>query len=212
MMSPLIPNPKREALRKDLRTWIVGRTITFAATITERFEDSCDQSTQPVYRRLFSIGPPRATAAHLNQMLLGLGALLFFVHALDRFSFRPDSQALSEAIFDPTTTELLDWFGEMISKYAGMGSEPETELVTTAKADMQKLFNLSQSKYAAAPSLLGKSAEDRNSAVWLAACTIAEDVGHPKELVLVYSIKTELMQGLIDMNLVNRLKELEALL
>ena len=49
MTSPLVPNSKREALRKDLQTWIVGQTITFAATVTERFEDSCDQSNQPVY-------------------------------------------------------------------------------------------------------------------------------------------------------------------
>jgi hypothetical protein len=100
----------------------------------------------------------------------------------------------------------------MIGKFAETSSKPEMALMTPAKTDMRKLFNLAQSKYAEAPSLLGQSAEDRNSAVWLAACTIAEDVGHPKELALAYSIKTELIQGLIDMNLTNRLKELEALL
>jgi hypothetical protein len=71
MISPLVPNSKREALRKDLRTWIVGQTINFAATVTERFEDSCDQSSQPVYRRLFSIGPPKAATMGIPVMADG---------------------------------------------------------------------------------------------------------------------------------------------
>src|SRR5216684_5593113 len=111
-------NSEREKLRKEMRTHIVGRTIGFAATVTEWFDVSFEQSDEPSYSRMFSIGPPKSGRTHLNEMLLGLGALCFFVHALDRLSFRPNSEALREAIFDTTAAELAGWFGEMLGKYA----------------------------------------------------------------------------------------------
>jgi hypothetical protein len=187
---------------QELQNAIVGKTIAFAATVAEQFDDVTSQSEEPLYPRLFSVGPPRSPKTHLNQMTLALEALCFFVHAMDRISFRPHSEVLRDAVLDPTAIELSNWFEETLGKLDGKSATPGQTL---------SCIDFRNSQYAQAPSLLGTSANDRNSAAWLAAAAIAEDVGHPRS-VFVYIVHTELLRGLVDLNLADRIKTLEELL
>lgn len=66
-------------------------------------------------------------------------------------------------------------------------------------------------KYAEAPNLVGSSPQDQNSAVWLAATAIARDANYPIS-ILIIAISVKLIDGLVAINLANRIKILEAAL
>jgi len=132
-------------------------------------------------------------------MILSTGALSFFLHAIDRLSYRPNSEALREAIYDPIAVTLSETFAEMLNK---------RKVNTTGDETLDALQGLNIS-YAEAPTLAGTSAQDKSSALWLAARAIAEDAGYPKE-VFVTLLTTKLMDGLIAIDLANRIKALEA--
>jgi hypothetical protein len=88
----------------------------------------------------------------------------------------------------------------------------DAKFAETAEGDTLNHMNLRNSQFSQAASLLGKSAEDRNCAVWLATSTISEDVGHPKQIALALLIQNRLLQGLINLNLAERVKAMEMLL
>jgi hypothetical protein len=185
---------------QELQQAIIGQTTAFAATVADQFDGITSKSEEPLYPRLFSVRPfLHSPNTHLDQMILCLGAFCFFLHALDRSSFRPHSEKLRDAVFDSTAIELLKWFEWMVGK---LGAKPALAGGTLSCIDFRN------SQYGQAPSLLGASAKDRSSADWLAATAIAEDAGHPKS-VLVYIAHTELLQGLADLKLEDRVKALE---
>ena len=72
-------------------------------------------------------------------------------------------------------------------------------------------LNFHNFEYAKAPTLLGKSPDDRNSAVWLAACAIAEQVNYPNSAVPSLILHTELINGLVAMDVANRIRSLHSL-
>jgi len=187
---------------QELQQAITGQTTTFAATVAKEFDGITSKSELAGYPRIFSVGPPHSPNTHLNQMILALGALCFFVHALDRTCFRPDSEQLRDAVLDPTAIALSAWFEEIVVKFAEKPARPGETL---------DFINLRNSQFGQAASLLGTSEKDRNSVVWLAAEVIAEDADHPKS-VLLYIAHTELLQRLADLKLAERVKALEELL
>jgi hypothetical protein len=184
-------NAKFKKLLKQLQTEIATQMVKFPTAVEDRYDGFPD---------LLKSGPP------LNQMILSLGGLSFYLHALNRASFRPHSETLRQAIFDPTAIALPNLAAEM------MFSLDTSIVIATVKEDTLKHVNLRGSQYSEAPSLLGVSADDKNSAVWLAACTIAKDVGHPKDGGLILIIKVELLRGYIELKLPDRVEALEALL
>ena len=194
-------NAKLKRLLKDLQIGIIGQTIGSAADIAEEFDKFA--TGRASYPLLFSNRPPKVATTHINQIVLSLGVLGFFIHAVDRLSFRQNSENLREAIFDPTAIELSKWFGESLGN-------THPELASTAKQDALSYLNASGLQYSKASTLLGKIEDDKNSAVWIAACNIASDLNHPNRQLLVLLIKVRLIEGLVELNLANRVKALEA--
>lgn len=196
---------KFEELLYELRAYVLGQTIASAATVAEEIDSLAARglfglsSDARSYPREFSVGPPKSPTTHVNQMILSTGALSFFLHAIDRLSYRPNSEALREAIYDPIAVTLSETFAEMLNK---------RKVNTTGDETLDALQGLNIS-YAEAPTLAGTSAQDKSSALWLAARAIAEDAGYPKE-VFVTLLTTKLMDGLIAIDLANRIKALEA--
>jgi len=193
-------NAKLKRLLEDLQVGIIGQTIGSAADIAEEFDKFA--TGRASYPLLFSNGPPKVATTHINQIVLSLGVLGFFIHAVDRLSFRQNSENLREAIFDPTAIELSKWFGET--------GNTHPEPAPTAKQDALSYLNASGLKYSKASTLLGKIEDDKNSAVWIAACNIASDLNHPNRQLLVLLIKVRLVEGLVELDLANRVKALEA--
>jgi hypothetical protein len=205
-----------EKLLHELKMYVCGQMIGFAAGVSDRIDDwavrkffGLSSETPPPYVRLFSSGPPKTSTTRVSQMVLCVGALSFFWHAIDRFSFRPNNEELRAAILDPIVTSLRKMLSEILNK---QGTQ-------TTETDLMILIQGHSLRYVAAPTLLGKSVEDENSAIWLATYDICEDVGHSKEFaklihtgVLAKLIHTELLSALVATDLKNRIDALEAVL
>jgi hypothetical protein len=197
---------KFENLLHELKAGVLGQTIAFAAGVADEFDSWVARrlfgwtNDARSYPREFSVGEPQSSTTHLNQILLSFEALSFYLHAIDRLSFRPNSEKLREAIFDPIAILLSETFTEMLKK----------RKISTANNTLDALQGLSL-RYAQAASLLGREANDKNSALWFAARAIAEDAGYPDEVVAML-MANELGNGLVALDLANRIKTIEAVL
>ena len=196
-----------DRLLHELKLDVIDQVNGFASAVADHIDDCAARklfglnSETPSYARVFPIGPHKTSTTHVNQMTLCVGVLSFFWHAIDRLSFRPNNEALRAAVLDPTATSLSDLLADMLNKQ-GMPITGTKLLRGTQSLSL---------RYAAAPTLLGASVLDKNSAVWLAAHAIAEDVGYPRQ-VFALLIHGQLLGGLAALNLANRIKALEAVL
>jgi hypothetical protein len=144
---------------------------------------------------------PQTHTTHLNQLILCLDGLTLFAHALDRLSFRPDTAA----VLDPTILELANWLEATVSDVTASETPvPADEILQFAK--YRALL------YAEATSLLGTSAYDKHTVIWLAAENIAKDLDYPMDVLLTKLIQAQLIRGLANLDLANRVKRLEELL
>ena len=142
---------KFEKLLHELKVDVLERTIGFAAEVAEKIDSFAAQklfglsSEMPTYACQFSIGTPKSTT-HVNQMLLFVGALSFFWHAIDRLSFHRDNEALRGAILDPIAISLSEMLAEVLNK-KGMN--------TSGIKTLEGVQDLSL-RYAEEPTLLHK--------------------------------------------------------
>jgi hypothetical protein len=192
---------------KELQVRMLAEINNFAAGVTEEFDRIANSRAieSPPYPLFLSIGPPKTDTTHLNQLILCLDGLSFFAHALDRLSFRPDSDALRAAVLDATVLELANWLEATVDNVTA-SENPVT------KDEILNYVNHRALQYAEAPSLLGTNADDKHTAVWFSAETTAKNAGYPKDVPLTKLIQTRLMEGLVKSDLANRVNRLEELL
>jgi len=206
-VQPRDQNSEFEKLLHELKLNVLGQITGFAAGVAEEIDSLCERklfglgSDTRSYSRLFSIGPPKSATTRVNQMLLCVGALSFFWHAIDRLSFRQNDESLRGAVLDPTVSSLSGTLADMLNKQG----------MDTTAAELLAGVQALSLRYAGARTLLGTSAEDEDSAVWFAARAIAEDVDYPK-VIVAKLMRVKLTQGLVTLDLANRIKALEATL
>lgn len=172
-------------LREELQAAITAEALHFSCDVKSKYEGKM--------------------GGQLNQMLLNLGALSFFVYALSQVSYRRHGEVLRETIYDPTMLELSRLHGKMIGALTPARASGAEEFV------LDHLNIRGMRYYTGSSSFLGQSVEDKESALWVAACAISEDVGHPKDIFLPLIIKIELMRGIKNLNLAQRVKAMEEL-
>lgn len=202
---------KFEELEHELKVGMLGQTIGFAATVSEKVDDLATKklffSTKPkAYRRLFSVDLPKSEATLINQMVLFVGSFSFFWHAIDRLSFRKNNDALRAAVLDPVVVAVSKMLAEVLSN---QGAKTTTEEVLALVQPLSLC-------YAGAPNLLGANEKDENCALGLAAHAIVGDAdlartGAEKH-VLTTIVRAQLIEGLISLHLSSRIKTLETLL
>jgi hypothetical protein len=169
---------KFEKLVQELKVLVLSQPIGFAAMVAEEIEGLAAKgsyfSAKPhAYHRLFSsVGSPKSDTTLINQMTLFLGAFSFFWHAIDRYSFRPNNEALRAAILEPIVFGISKGLAEMMSS---KGTKTITEEIM---ASVQPL----SLRYAGAPTLLGTNPSDVNSALWLAGVAIVTDTDLPSRV------------------------------
>ena len=195
---------KREI--KELHITMVAQAIKFTTGVTDNFDGFIGQHEKPSYRLLFSQGAPTVHSTHLNQFVLAMEGMAFFLHSLSRMSFRPNNDKLRETVFDPSVHETARLFGKM---FGSLSDEIDAKAAENCLLD---LISKRELEYAQMPSLLGKTEDDRQSAVSAASSTIAESVGRPKHAVLYMAIRLELLRAFTEMDLVARVKRIEAIL
>jgi hypothetical protein len=173
---------KRERAEKELqeiRTWIIGQSMVIATTLS---------------------GGPAFQGTH-SQFAIALEASCFFLHALSRIAWRPQSEKLRESVLDPSVDRLATAFADMVRK---IQDAPGPDLVS--------LFNARELEYGAAKSLIGETYQDRDTAVRIAATHIASAAGIPARDISVLALATELVGSLNRMELAGRVKKVEAAL
>lgn len=194
---------KFEKLLHELKVGVLGRTIRFAADIAEEIDGYAARKLfglsdkKPSYIRQFSTGHPKSSTTHINQMLLFVEALSFFWHAIDRLSFRPNSEALRAAILDPLVHSLIEMLTDVLNK-GGMSTTEANSLLGVQSLSL---------RYADAPTLLGTNVQDQNCALWLAARAITKDADLHEALTPLFVLK--LSEGLVELDLANRIDALE---
>lgn len=82
---------------KDLHAAIAAETLNFSAVVSDRYGET-------------------STGGRLSGAMLSLGALPFFVYALDPICFSLKSEMLKEIIFDSTALELSRLYGKLIEE------------------------------------------------------------------------------------------------
>jgi hypothetical protein len=213
MIYPFNRKTQFEKLLGDLKANVLGRTTGFAADVAEEIDRFAAQKLfglsgeMPFFSSPVFIRPPKNPTTHINQMVLFVGALSFFWHAIDRFSYRPNNEALRAAILDPLVVTL----SEMLA-----GALNNQGVITTANDTLRGVQALSL-RYAEAPTLMGTSAKDKNCALWLAARAIVEDASlslgtAAQSEALASLVRVNLTENLIALDLANRIKALEVAL
>jgi hypothetical protein len=213
MIYPFNRRAKFKKLLADLKANVLGRTTRFAADVAEEIDRFAAQklfglsSETPSYTRQFSYGPPKSSTTHINQMVLFVGALSFFWHAIDRSSHRQNNEALRAAILDPIVVSLTEMLAGILNNQG---------VITTANDTLRGVQALSL-RYAEAPTLMGTSAKDKNCALWLAARAIVEDAGlslgtAAQSEALASLVMVNLTENLVELDLANRIKALEVAL
>lgn len=166
----------------EIQKWVAGRSITFGAEI----------NAIDIYR-------------DISQMPLALESLAFFMHALSRFSFRQNNERLREITYDPVFHNMAHLYAQMIKKLSPDTPADIEEIVAS-------LITKRELEYAQVKTLLGDTASEKQSVLWLAAHKIAEQCGHHKDMLFIQIIIRNFLQGLEAMELNQRLKRIETAL
>jgi hypothetical protein len=183
MMFPFGRKAKLQKLLKELQVDIVGEALTFTVNVQESFKE--------------------VVGREISQMVLNMGALVFLVYVLGRFSARC-SESLMNIVFDPTVLDISRLFGKMIGSI-------KPELAKTYEAEWLNMLNIRSVNYSKA-TFAGESWYDKNSLFSLAASEIAADVGEADHVGLNEPIKSALLNAIKHLNFEPRLKAMQELL
>jgi hypothetical protein len=155
------------------------------------------------------IGQSLGTAAGFEaavQMVVAIESSCFFLQALSRLSYRPANEKLRERVFDSSVRAVVRTLANFLRQWSKNLDTPALE------ADILGLVSIRELEYARATTLLSEKFNDRESAVWLAAFRVAESAGIPDRDILALPIMTALVRSLVDMDLAQRIRRVEACL
>ena len=191
----------------ELSVDILQQTVSFAASIAEELDELIESSPecQPgrsasFYPRIFALGPQKSSWTHIDQFTLALGALSFFLYAVDWLLHKRNDEVLRAAILDP----LADSLCKVLADVRNQMNDGKQALSKNATHDI--IAELHQ-RYAEAPALVGKDPQDRNSGVWLAAYSITESINNKAEIFGTV-IATEFLKCLTALDLPKRIDAL----
>jgi hypothetical protein len=160
----------------DLAAQIINATFKFSQNVTSAYESELIPK-----RRLSD-----KHFSEIDQAKLPLGAFSFFIHVLDRYMVRMNTQTMRDTVFDFIFENLVQ------QVYAKAFTAPlaQTEKFVSIHYDRRT------GQLAEAPTIFGEGPEGRNSATWRAGRAICEeDLGRDDHRLLVI-VETHLMQGL----------------
>jgi hypothetical protein len=165
---------------KDIQQWVLAQSVAHAA----RF-------------------PPEGFFESPLQMTVALEFCAFYLHAINRLSYRQGDETLREQISDPTVQQMIRTFSDML--YASRKSEE----LSSIEQQTLKFFNGRELDYSLAKRLVGEKFNDLESVTWLAAHNIARAGQIPERNMKIMMLHTNLVESLIDMDIANRIKLIE---
>ena len=176
----------------ELAAQIINATFKFSQNVTSTYKSELFPK-----RRLSD-----KSFDEIDQAKLALGAFSFFIHVLDRYMVRMNTQTMRDTVFDFIFENLV----QQVYAKAFTAPPAQTEKFVLNHYDRRT------GQLAEAPTIFGEGPEDRNSAMWHASRAICEeDLGRDDHRLPVI-IGTHLMQGLESLALENRVAALAEVL
>lgn len=164
-----------EAELKEIQQAIVGEAFAFSerasAGIDKDMESLLDELDAPRFRRIICDDDQKSNFSNVDQSYLAIEGMAFFLHCINRLSFRRNSEALREKVFDPTVDEVVREFVKIIRSNSGNILEE-----STLNRDLRELISERELEYARSISVLGKSTEDDSGAWQAAGRRITEEI------------------------------------
>jgi hypothetical protein len=164
---------------KEIQQWVFGQSVAHGAHF-----------------------PPAGVFESRLQMDVALEFCAFYLHVVNRFSYRQSDERLREQIYDPSVRQMVRTFSDMI---CARWKPADLHL---AEQETLEFFNARELEYSRAKQLLSKVFNDLESVTWLAAHNIARAAEIPERDIRILAINTELVESLILMDLANRIKRI----
>jgi len=195
----------------DLHSAMIGSAIKFATQVSTWGGTFVDKPLEPSYKQLFQHEIEDSARSYFNHLLLATEASCFFLHALNKRLERFGSRDLRDGIYDSSVRALIRWLMQIALSALGRESKSLNEEA------FDRLIKTRDLEYAQSPTLLGNGSDDQDSAMWMAARTISDEVsikdsfdreGYPNHAILTHIVGTVLMLELEALDLTARIERI----
>jgi hypothetical protein len=140
-------------------------------------------------------------------LLTAIETMAFFVHVFDRVSFRSHNDEVGKILYHPIASSIPGIFSEVVAET--FNDIPGFKSVEDLRDHMKWKINERGEEYAKLNWLNGAGSDSSKSLFWCASANLAETVGRPKNAIAVVTIQTMLTEFLLNLELENRILQLE---
>jgi hypothetical protein len=196
---------------EELHGAIIDSARKFAIHVSTWGSTFVGGPLEPQYEQLFQDEHEHSTRSYFNQLLLATEASCFFLHALNRRLGRAASRNFSNEIYDASVVAMIRWLMQI--SFLALGKESNS----FNEEDFGRLIRARGLEYAQSSNLLSNEADDHNSAVWMAARIISDEIsikdsfdrdGYANHAILAHIIRTVLMLEFEVLNFASRLERI----
>ena len=198
---------RQNSAMDELHSAMIGSAIKFATGVSTWGSTFVDKALEQSYEQLFQ--REISSRSYFNQLLLATEAGCFFLYTLNKLLERFGSEDFRKGVYDLSLRTLIHWLMQMAASALSKHSDSLNEEA------FERLIKTRDLEYAQSPTLLGSGSDDKDSAVWMAARTISDEVsikdifdreGYPNHVILTQIISTVLMLELEALNLTARIE------
>jgi len=195
----------------ELHSAMIGCAIKFTTGVSTWGTTFLDKPLEPSYERLFQRENEHSSRSYFNQLLLATEAACFFLHALNKLLERSGPENFRKAVYDSSLRTLIRWLMQLAVSALARDSHSLNE------EDFDALIKARDLEYTQSSTLLGTGSDDQDSAVWMAARTISDEVsvkdsfdreGYPNHVILAQIVSTVLMLELEALDLTARIERI----
>ena len=134
---------------KEIQQIILAQSVKFSGTVSQKV-DEVVETNEMKFKRIFTHEDDHFyPCSHIDQMYTAIEGMAFFVHCFNRSSFRSNSEALRERIFDPSVVALVELFAKLVRSQSTEHDEQNLQ------NDLFALISQRENQYADMPSFLG---------------------------------------------------------
>jgi hypothetical protein len=193
---------------EELRVAMAASPVKFSGETIDIYEDMISKSgleeSERCYKRFAMKEDSPHLYSQLDQRLLLIEGLAFFLHCLNRAVFRGGDERLRDYISDPIGFGSIQLVVDMINAL------PEDEYGEPLPRDeIIGHINAREQQYAVAKRIIGDLPEDTSTVLGMAGVSISEMVGQPKNLFLELAIRNALLQPLNDFDWLGIVQRIE---
>jgi hypothetical protein len=176
--------------------WMAAAPMKFSTAVLDEYDNLCDrlklETGEREFPRMAMIETSPCQVSYLNQMVVVLEGACFYLHYLNRLTFRPGDESLRTAVYDPIAFAIAQLLADMIGALPG---DPEG---TSSRESVLSYITARELDYAKAARFMGDDYADKSTVLGIAPGIIADMLHRPNNEPLQLIISTQLMRGMVD--------------